>query len=246
MAVIPPSDRDGYDWKNDPFSTPPDPAHLERLTNELRERVAELENEASEAPKTAFDREKILEEMMKVKMGEASTDAIDAFSTAMRAIGSLKKRESKKKESDMSSGDSELTKVLRPLIDDISLAFDQRPWSFMLNQPYSCTQHTAGKYRKVPLIGSEKFEGISAYMGKKKGVIFTFEVEGMEGTIEVPGDEAMKCLDGFEEFVERVIGGNLEEEINLVKKLDEKEKLEEEALRAEELYGKDSDFGAWA
>ncbi|NQZ54723.1 MAG: hypothetical protein HRT93_10805 [Piscirickettsiaceae bacterium] len=139
----------------------------------------------------------------------------------------------------------ELTKILEPLLDELNDSLVANVGHFVLNQPFNVTQRTDSGFRKTPMIGSERFEGLSAYMGKRDGLIVVFEVRGIDGLMEMNVGDAYEKLDGFSAFIEKVVGGDLAEESKIIKRMDERERDEVEALRVEELYGENSSFGIW-
>lgn len=146
---------------------------------------------------------------------------------------------------------------LTPHIEDINKAlttYDEDGaiaiYEVELNCPYQMTvKLKAGTYRKIALIGEERFEIVGCYLGKRKKVIFKFKASHNEifndkiSHAEMSAEEAYDKLDGFSESIKLILEKDIE---GLIKKENEELKAikEKEFVEANsEIYG--NDFGSW-
>lgn len=131
--------------------------------------------------------------------------------------------------------------ALSPFVDKLDRAIAEWGNGFMLMEPRKVThKNEEDSFGKLPLLGGETFEGVGAYEGKRDGIIFQFEAEGVKGLIEVNGADALDTLEGFGDFIRETLGFDLTEQMDsLVEKAKEeqqKKEIEEQA-KAYEMFG---------
>lgn len=134
-------------------------------------------------------------------------------------------------------------KAFEPHIFELDEAFSSSN-GFLLSEPKNVTRKTKDEgFSKIPLIGGERLEGIRCYMGKRDGIIFVFETEGVDGTIEMNGAQALESLEGFEDFINRALGKNISEQVLEMAMSAEDKKRQQAIKEAQEVYS--TEFGSW-
>ena len=113
---------------------------------------------------------------------------------------------------------------------------------FTLNQPMMVTVKSDKGFRKVALMGNEKFMPKSLYRGVKS-VIIVCSMEGSSSQVaEFSKADASRAFDGFDEWYDGLLSQH-ESNVLVGAKITEAE-VEEEASKRYEAQG-DTNFGSW-
>jgi hypothetical protein len=118
--------------------------------------------------------------------------------------------------------------------------------TFMLSAPITLTVKRPNQsYAKVPHVGSEDFEPVRAYMGKRGKLIFVFKPVMVSEYSEMEMDEASATanLVGFKDFLAEYVG-DLDFKAGQIRARIAGKKEQEKLADRAETY-KDIGFGSW-
>lgn len=141
-------------------------------------------------------------------------------------------------------------KSVEKLVEELNeriIAASNHTAKFMLNAPQSVTVMTkTGNYSKRPLIGGEEFRPTGCYLGKRKGIIYTFKPVDISDYTVLEMDEATakSQLDGFERFLKSIIDLEFE---RVKREVMDKASLDKERAKLAEHAEQYADmgFGSW-
>lgn len=135
---------------------------------------------------------------------------------------------------------------LELMAEEVTAIFAATTETFMLSSPMTLTvKKPNGGYSKVAHVGSEDFQPVRAYLGKRGKLIFAFKPVMVSEYIEMEMDEA-SCkahLVGFKDFMYEFVGDIDYKTGQIRARLASKKEAEKLADR-HETY-KDIGFGSW-
>lgn len=120
---------------------------------------------------------------------------------------------------------------------------------FMLNQPHTATMKTRlGKYIREPLIGSEEFTAVSAYMGKRGKIIIMFKprdihVASKYSFMEMDAETARVAMTGFAAYMDSKLDVDFNEQLRRINEEEGREVREAHFRQKANQYAES--FGSW-
>lgn len=134
--------------------------------------------------------------------------------------------------------------ALADLVGQYADAFSETPQTFALTAPGKHTTLTGKEYKIKPFIGSEDFEPVRAYIGKKKGTIIVFKPKypcDFE-FLEVPEKQCKTAFgSAFPMYMHEVLKDVMDAKDELTAQAKKLIEVERNAAAAESY----SEFGSW-